>query len=407
MKQYIKLAWRNIWRNKRRTLITAASIFFAMFFALIMRSFQLGTYDHMVHNVVEAFTGYIQIHNKGYWEKKDINNTLKDSAELREKIRQVENVELLVPRLQSFALGSSGPKTKGVGVTGISPEVENELTGLKNKLVKGQYLEPGDGGIMLGERLANYLQLDVNDTIVFLGQGYHGVTAAGKYPVKGILHFPSPDLDKRMTFLSLEQAQALFGAENRLTSYVINLKDPDDFLETAQDIESVLNGDNYEVMHWKEMLPELVQQIQSDNASGLIFIGVLYVVIAFGIFGTVLMMTVERRREFGVMIAVGMRKTKLTGVVIFEMFFIGIIGIIAGIIGSIPVIQWFYHNPIKLTGEYATMMEQFGLDPVMPFAWDIGFFANQTLAVAIIMIIAVIYPIYSISKIKVNKALRA
>jgi len=128
VKKYIKMAWRNIWRNKRRTIITIASIFFAMLLSLVMRSFQKGTYSHMVNNVVQSYSGYIQVQDIKYWNEKIIDNSLAYSEDVIEKINAVENVTLAVPRLESFALASSGNNTKGVLVMGIDPEAEDELT---------------------------------------------------------------------------------------------------------------------------------------------------------------------------------------------------------------------------------------------------------------------------------------
>jgi len=136
MKEYLKIAWRNIWRNKRRTLITAASITFAVFIALVMRSFQLGTYSHMINNVVQAYTGYIQIQQANFKDDRTVENTFVLSDTLLDKINSVDNVTLAVPRFESFALASSGLQTKGVLVIGINPSNEIQLTKLDEKLVK-------------------------------------------------------------------------------------------------------------------------------------------------------------------------------------------------------------------------------------------------------------------------------
>jgi ABC-type antimicrobial peptide transport system permease subunit len=155
------------------------------------------------------------------------------------------------------------------------------------------------------------------------------------------------------------------------------------------------------------MNPELVQQIQSDNASGKIMLGVLYIIIAFGVFSTVLMMTAERQREFGVMISIGMQKLKLAGIVVVELIFIGILGILSGILASIPIIFIGYHNPIRLSGDIAESMESFGMEPVMPFAMIDTYFLWQALVVIVIILVAILYPVYSITRVKEIEALRA
>jgi len=406
MNEYIKLAWRNIWRNKRRTLITAASIFFAIFFALIMRGFQLGSYSNMIENAVKLYSGHIQIHDNGYSDNRSINNTLKVNEELMSKLKSNKNIEQIVPRLESFALGSSGPKTKGVLVMGIDPQKQDEMSNLSEKIIEGSYLKSGEPGAIVGKKLAKYLKLGVNDTLVLLSQGYHGTTAAGKYTIKGIIEIPKPDLDNKMVYLPLSTSQQMYYAYGRLTTLSLILNDNDKLIETVNQLKTKLPEGKYEVKSWREIMPELVQQIESDNASGWLMLLILYLIILFGVFGTVMMMVAERRREFGVMIAVGMHKFKLAIIVTLEMMFIGLLGLLGGIVGSLPIIYYYHINPVRLTGELAKTMESYGIEPVMPLAWQIDYYGNQTLIVAIIVIIAVLYPIYSITRIKAVKAIR-
>mgnify|MGYP006288544427 CR=1 FL=1 len=406
MEEYIKLAWRNIWRNKRRTIITAASIFFAIFFALIMRALQLGSYSNMIDNAVKLYSGHIQVHGRGYWDNKSINNTLVQQQDLIEVLKKNRHIKQVVPRLESFALASSGPQTKGVLVMGIDPLKQNKMSHLSEKLVKGKYLERGEHAALLSKTLSAYLQLGVNDTLVLLGQGFHGATAAGKYPVKGIVKIPKPDLDNKLVYLPLKAGQQLYMAPNRLTTMAINLHDHEDLTETVAQLKEQLPADQYEVKSWREIMPELVQQIQSDNASGWILLAILYLIIAFGVFGTVMMMINERRREFGVMIAIGMHKSKLAMIVTVEMVFVGLLGLMAGITGSMPVILHYHYHPIRLSGEVAQSIENFGIEPIMPMAWQFDFYLNQTIIVAVIVVLAVLYPIISITRIKAVKAMR-
>ena len=194
MKDYLKLAWRNIWRNKRRTLITIASIFFAMFFALIMRAIQLGSYGHWADSIVESFTGYIQVHKAGYWDDRTIDNSLTADPSVKEQIMAMENVSAVIPRLESFALASSGEKTKGVLVVGIDPEMEKGLTHPDQKISEGRYLDDQTAGALVSRRLAEFLNIGIDDTLTLISQGYHAATAAGLFPVIGIIDMPNPDL---------------------------------------------------------------------------------------------------------------------------------------------------------------------------------------------------------------------
>jgi len=402
---YLSLAWRNIWRNKRRSLITISSILFAIFFSIVMRGFQLGSYMNMVDNVVQAYTGYIQVFDSQYQSDKIIENTILMNDRIVADIEKTENVTLALPRLESFALASSGNQTKGVLVLGTDPEKDDQLTHLSKRLVQGTFLHPSDSAAMLSERLAKYLKLGVGDTIVLISQGYHGAGAAGKYPVKGILRFPSPDLDNKMVYLPLARAQQFFSAENRVTSISLNLKSSNELAKTVKNLQAGL-GNQYDVRSWDTILVELKQQIESDSAGGVIMLGMLYLIIGFGIFGTVQMMTAERRREFGVVVAVGMQKRRLGTILALEMLIMGLIGIAGGILLSIPVVWWGHVHPITLTGQMAQSLISYGLEPIMPMAWEAGYFINQTLVALFIVAAAVILPVWNVTRLRVTKALR-
>ena len=152
----------------------------------------------MVKNVVQSYTGYIQVQDKKYWDEKIIDNSLAYSEETINKISSVKNVSLVSPRLESFALVSHGNNTKGAIVLGIDPEAENKLTKLSSKIISGNMLSEDSRGVLVSERLAKYLKVELNDTLVLIGQGYHGVSAADKFPVEGIIKIPQPDLDNKL-----------------------------------------------------------------------------------------------------------------------------------------------------------------------------------------------------------------
>ncbi|MFP4046560.1 MAG: ABC transporter permease [Bacteroidales bacterium] len=406
MKEYLKLAWRNIWRNKRRTLITTASVFFAIFFALIMRAFQLGSYSNMIDNAVQLYSGHIQIHAKGFKDNQSINNSFVYDQDLFNTLNDHDLIKDVIPRLESFALASSGNKTKGVLLMGVDPEKQDEMSKLSEKIVKGGYLSGGENSLLLSQTLSEFLKVSVNDTIVLLSQGYHGATAAGKYQVKGIVKIPKPDLDNKMVYLPLHTAQQMYLANDRLTTVSVNIHDSDELQYMVDELNRLLPSEKYEVQSWKELMPELVQQIESDNASGWILLAILYIIIAFGVFGTVMMMVVERKKEFGIMVAVGMKRIKLAVIVAMEMVMIGMLGLLSGIAGSIPIILYFYHNPIRLSGELAETIEVYGIEAILPLAWQADYFVNQFLIVALIVVVAVIYPVYSITKLKPVEAMR-
>jgi ABC-type lipoprotein release transport system permease subunit len=452
-------------------MITSASVLFAVFFALFFRSLQLGSYDHMFRNVIESYTGYIQVQQKDYWDEQIVDNSFACDRELEQRILADENVVAAIPRFESFALASSGPNTKGVLVMGVDPDQEVHLSNISGKLVQYRlspeavkeigsdpgipdkvkelallfenhaYTSPsrlqldlgipdkeagnimplveahtrspngmihiGQGGALIGDGLAQYLGMGIGDSIVLISQGYHATTAAGKYEIKGIVKIPLPDIDNRVVYLPLDICQSLFNAEGNLTSLALAIHENDDdaIHATMTRIGSIL-PDDLRVMEWRKMNELLVSQMDADNKSGMIMIGVLYLVIAFGVFGTVLMMTAERRREFGVLVAIGMQKRKLAGIMTTEMLLIGFLGILAGSLIAVAVIFYGVDHPIVFKGEIAKMYEEYGMEPVMAFQGIDFYFAWQVVIVAIMVFVAIGYPLRKIFGMKVVEALR-
>jgi len=401
-----KLAWRNIWRNKRRTYITAASILFAVLLASFMESLQKGAWNNMIGNVVNFYVGYAQVHQQGYWEDQALDKAIPFTKTLQNIPNEVKEVKNVLPRIESFALASTGNTTTGVLVVGIEPEVENRMTQLETRITKGKYLNINDKAALVAEGIAENLNLKIGDTIVLVSQGYHGVNAAGKYLVKGILHFGSPELNKQMVYLPLKEAQWFFGAEGLITSLALHIENPGDVIKAVKHVKSKLNADEYEVMDWQELLPDLVQAKALDSAGNYIVYFILYLIIAFGIFGTILMMTKERSYEFGVLVAIGMRRLRLSATVWLEVIILGLLGAVAGIICSIPVILYFHYNPIHFSGEYAAAMERYGFEPIFPATFNPQIFVVQAIIVLILTAVLALYPLFKISRLEPVEAMR-
>nr|WP_321450721.1 FtsX-like permease family protein [uncultured Carboxylicivirga sp.] len=402
----LKLAWRNIWRNKRRTLITVASIFFGVILSTLMTSMQDGTYSKMIDNVVSFYSGYIQIHHPDYWETKSIDDLFVPTDSLLEKVAKTKDVELIIPRMESFALMSYGNNTKGGMLIGVDPEKENKLTRLAHWVSKGKYLDQHDDGILMAVNLAKALNVQLGDTLALISQGHHGYSAAGLFPVVGILEFPFPAMNNFGTYITLDKAREFFSAPGMVTSLVLTVDDYDDVYPVKHHLEANL-GDNYSVMTWDEMDPVTKQMIEGDKGQGIIMKGILYILIGFGVFSTVIMMIAERRKELGVMIAVGMNKLKLAKVLVYETILIGIVGVIAGFAVSVPLVWALVKSPIPLSGEVAEVYEQFGMEPAIYFGNDPMVFEGQILIVFAITLLVSIYPLSKILRLQVSKALRS
>lgn len=407
MRLTIKLAWRNLWRNKRRTAITLASVFFAVILATLMMSLKEGVYKNMTDSMVASFTGYAQVHANGYWESKSIDDAFVYSDSLAQVIEGHPNVKGVVQRIENFALSASDTTTKGAMVVGTDPVGEKAMTNLHERVTEGAYLEADDRAVLMGSGLAEFHGVGVGDTIVLLGQGYHGTNAAGKYPIKGLVKFGSPELSKQLVVLPIDEAMNLYGTEGNITNLVLLMDDADNAVQVADDLKSSLDG-RYEAMSWPELVPDLVAMIETDRVEGYVFMLILYMVISFGIFGTVLMMLAERKHEFGVLVAVGMKRAKLGTVVFLETVMISLMGAFFGILGAFPICLGIYLNPIPFGGEEAgQMMEEYGMEPVIQTSIELGVFLQQASVVGLVASVIAIYPLISILRLNANKAMRS
>ena len=403
-----KIAWRNIYRNKKRSLITITSIFGALFLIILMRALQFGFYDKLIETVVESYAGYVEVHADGFWDNQNLDNSMEVNQSLINDIKSVEGVENIVQRLQTFSLISMGEKTKGGVVNGINISEEQKITDWSKKMVSGSF-DIGDDEIIIGKGIAEYFDIKEDDTLILYGQGYRGMMAAGKYPVKGIIDLKNPDLNKLGIFMTIESARNYVSSEEISTHIIIDKEKYYKEENIVVDLSNVLSKD-YEIMSWKETLPEIEQTITADSAGGVIMAFILYIIVVFGMFGTVLMMTEERKYEFGVLISIGMSRIRLFGIVLIETVILSMIGVILAILITYPICYYYYLNPIDmadLMGEGADqMMEEMGFSPIAPMSIEWNIPLTHALVIFISSLLISIYPAIKISKLNPVKSMK-
>ena len=405
MKTYLKIAWRNLWRNTRRTLITSASIFFGIFFAVLMSSMQQGSFENMVDNMVRFYSGYFQFQEQGFKENRSVNQSFIPENEFTSAISSNPFITQSTSRIESFALAASDNNSAGSLLFGIEPANEEAISGLSKWVKEGEFLTPGSKDVLLGKILAQNLNLGVNDTVILIGQGYHGVSTAGVYRIAGLLDFPLPALSRQVIYMEIKNCQEYLDMPGRITSTVIMVANPDD-VDKAEQSLSGLAKVNLQLYTWKELQPELINLIEGKEASGVVIKGLLFMIIGFGVWATIIMLMNERKRELGVMIALGMRKTKLFIVVLLESFFIALIGIASGLAVSIPLSTYLFLNPIYVTGKMAETYTSMGFEPVLKFSAQPEIFINPSLVIFIMFAIISLYQLVFIAKLNTVKAMR-
>ncbi len=403
MKLILTLAWRNLWRNKRRTLITISSVLFAVILAVFFISMEKGSYERMIDTMVKYSTGYIQVQDVMYDEEPSMDYAMLFDEDIKDLLKEFDDeISYHVPRIQSFALVAADEITRGSMVVGIDPALENKMSELSDDLVEGKFIESGDEGLLIAEGLAGILNVTIGDSLILLGQGFHGASASGLYPIQGIVKLTLPEMNNNTIYMSLEAAQWFYAAENRLTSLIIMPENPSRTNQMAEELNNKIDSEWYNVLTWEEMLEDLLTLMQFDMAGTWVLMIILYVVITFGLFGTILTMMIERRREFRLLFSLGLKRSRLAAVCFLESVFITFAGAIAGMALAFPVVLYFFHNPIPLTGDMAETIMDYGFEPVLPFSITPSIFYTQAIIVFTIAFLVGLFPVYKVFKFKIT-----
>ncbi len=402
----LKLAWRNIWRNKGRSVITIAAVMFCVIFAVVLRSFQVGVWENMIHEIVGNNFGYLQIHEDGFWADQSLDRTMDLNAVNSEELLSVEGVDRLIPRMESFSLLYHGSNTKGSLVMGIDPAVELPGLQLDDILLEGRSFSRDDSVIVVSEGLAKYFNVGLGDTLLFMGQGYHGATAYGAFPIGGIARMTNPELNKQLVLMPFQKAQYMYNCTDRATTLVVAVDKDSDY----EAVGAALKGsgvEGLEILEWKELFPEIIQTIEVDMAGGRIFVTILYFIISFVLLGTVIMMVAERQREFGILVSIGMKKTKLAFVTLLENIMLIMGGAIVGMAVVKPVQFYFKYNPIDLSGQMKEAIEQYNFEPKLYTTTSFIINLNHGTIIFFIGVLVSLYAVVKILKLNPIESMRS
>ncbi|MFP4064318.1 MAG: ABC transporter permease [Bacteroidales bacterium] len=371
-------AWRNLWRNKRRTLITVSSVLFTYLLAVALLSYMGGFQEQFTESMIRQDTGYLQVQDAKYLEEPSMDHIFEYGEEVHEALAKFEDeIKYTVPRIRGFSLAAKDISTRPAMVNGIVPEQEDQLRDLSGNMVQGEMFGKGDEYAVVAAGLADLLDLNIGDTLVLIGQGFQAMSATGKFKVGGIIEFNLPEQNNTMVYLPLEVGQWYFAAGNRLTNLLIMTERKDQISQLAAQIQQELDDEWFAVRTWKELVPDMVDLMEMQHLVYNLIAWVFYIIVGFGIFGTILTMLYERMREFGILLSLGMKRYKLAIVTLIETVIIGLLGIVAGVAAGIPLIYFFHRFPIRLSGEMADYMYSFGMEPVFRFSMSPGIFITQ------------------------------
>ncbi len=403
----LKLAWRNIWRNKRRSLLTLAAVVFATMMAIAMRGIQLGTYALNIRTVVELFSGYLQVQEKGYQNNPTLNASFILTQNIKNSLSTTGGVLNYAPRVYADGLVSFKDNSRGVAIFGIEPGKEKDVTTFIKNIDEGKFFTSDSSNqVVVGEQLLKNLDAKIGDEIVLLAQGYDGTLGNQKYKIVGTVKLGVQELESAIILMGLKSAQSLLAMGNRINVIAIKADNLKNLKNIQTDLTNKISDPDIRVLMWDQVNPELKQAIQLDNVSGIFFLGILIVIVAFGILNTVLMSVTERYREFGVVLAIGMPQRKLSSLVYIETIFITLLGLITGNAIGYIVNYYLIVHPIVFGGEIKKLYEIYHFLPQLKSTLDPYIFINVSLSILAISIVSCFYPAYRVYKLEPMKGIR-
>lgn len=406
----MKMAWRNIWRNPRRSILTILAIAFAGLLLVFMLSFQFGTYDDMIEFSLRIHPGHLQVTADGYREDKDIRKVVEDPQAVGRILNGLDKVSAYTFRDNAFALLSSDARTYGAAVTGIVPAREAAVTTIEEVIREGRYLSgESTGRIMLGQTLAENLKSEVGGEIVLLGQARDGSVAADVFTVEGTFSTGNPEMDRNMAMIPLKTFDELFfmrGAVHEVVAVCDTLDDvPGVVSRVKMEIQKLRQGNDLVVWNWQELIPGLLQGIKIDLFSGVIFYFLLIIVVAFSILNTFLMAVFERTREFGVLLALGVARARLTLLLLYESMSLTVLGLAGGMVGGALLTLYFSGRGIHISGAEEAL-RQYGLPEVLRPELSALSLLLGPAVVFVITFLTALYPAFRVRFLKPADALR-
>lgn len=404
----LTLAWRNLWRHARRTWLTVGAMVFSNILLVFLISLQFGMYQLMIDNALSVFSGHIQLQVPGYHDEPTIRDALPEVQTLAENVRAELPDADVAARGMGFALASSEQRSYGIQVVGVQPDYEAGVSSLPGLIERGRYLTASDEqAVIIGSVLARNLQVDMGDEITLLGSGWDGSFAADVLTVVGIFEVGMPDLERSMAQMPLARFQETFAMGSRGHSVVIKSDDFDTIPGQVRQLrQRFSDGDNVAVLDWNQLQPGLRQAIQADIASAWFMYGILVILVAFSVMNTQLMSVLERTREFGIVMALGLRTGRLTRLVLLETTLMAAIGLTLGALLGLALTTVLSHTGFTYPG-LEEMSERFNLPSRMHPQVS---FLSTVLGPAVIFIgsiIAALYPALRLHWLKPVTAMRA
>jgi len=406
----LRLAWRNVWRNPRRTGLTVAATVFAVYLVVFFVAMADGMHSKMIEDSVRLQSGHAQLSAEGYLENRTLEYYLELDDGLERALASAPDVEAWAPRVNSAALLSLDSSTQGAILIGVDPERESRVTTLAERVSEGAFL-PADQErpIVLGAQLARNLGARVGDEVLLYSMAYTLQSAYELFVVTGTMELPDAALERGLAVVRLADAQEFLAYDGRVSEIALRAPSARQVSALTHELEAALSGvQGVRVHSWSEVMPELEQFIIVDDAGMYIMLLILVIVVGFGILNTILMSVMERQQEFGAMLALGLRPSRIFTMVYAESLLLAGFGLAIGLALAYPTVLWFIGHPIPLTNEGMEAMAQLvAMEPIVTFELRPTTLPGAAITILGVGALAAFYPAVKASRARPVDALRS
>jgi len=394
---FLKLAWRNIWRNPRRSWLMMGSLVLTILLSLLMQAQQEGTYRAILKYAVKNHSGHLQIYPPTADSKQNAPLLLGHLSVLDSLSQTDFREDILIPRLVRQAEAHSSHQTQNIYLWGIDPKKEELLGKPSQYLVKGHYFnQVNQKSVLIGQGLAHHLTLTVGDSLHLQSQNQAGELVKQSFYIQGIVKLPLSNLDKKMVYMPLQTAQSFWEAPKNVSYYALLLKNPSSISYKKAILKNALPPSLATIKTWKETQPELSQVIQSQQWGAGLMLSVLYVVIGLGLWMSMVLLTHERRDELEVLVSIGMTRLELGFSLALEMLLLGLLGLLMGSLMAIPLLFYLMQNPILLSGSIADAVSDLGLRPSLDYYFEFSSLIVPNLRLLGGLLFMSLYPVYQL-----------
>jgi len=401
----LSLAWKNIWRNKKRSLIILIAIIIGLWAGLFASAVMFGMWNSAINSAIERDLSHIQIHTREFKKEKLITNTISNPSKIISELKNNNKIESVAQHVVIEGMASSPTSSSGVNIIGINPGNEKDITSISSKITEGNYFKRKiRNPIVVGEELAKKLGLKLKSKIILSFQAPDGTITYAACRIAGIFKSQSSNFDKSTVFVRNVDLYKILNIPPFIHEILIKLKNPQQLSTVTTQLKKEFP--NLSVQNWKELAPELNLTYEMLVVELYIFLGIILFALLFGVTNTMLMSVLDRIRELGVLLAVGMKRLRIFRMIIYETVMLSLFGGIIGMIVGALTILYFASAGINLS-IFADAFSSFGISTQLYPALPVSFYPMLTIMIIVTAVLASIYPAIKAIRLQPADAIRS